>query len=52
MPIKIRKVKRGWRVTDRGRVTARRTSKKNAERQADLLRAVRHGWKPSRLRDR
>ena len=48
MPVKVRKVKGGWRVTDAGKVTARRTSRTQAERQARLLRAVAHGWKRRR----
>lgn len=51
MPIRIRKRKNGkYRVTDKGRVTARHTSKAKAKRQADLIRAVDHGWKPTRRR--
>jgi hypothetical protein len=48
MPVKVRKVKRGYRVTDAGRITAKGTTKANAARQARLLRAVAHGWKPTR----
>lgn len=52
MPVRIRKVKRGYRVTDAGRTTAKHTSKRNAQRQADLLRAVKHGWRPTQRRGR
>lgn len=48
MPIKIRKVKGGYRVTDKGRVTAKRTTKAKAQAQARAIRAVDHGWKPGR----
>ena len=48
MPVKVRKVKGGYRVTDKGRVTAKRTSRRNATRQARLLRAVAHGFTPTR----
>lgn len=50
MPVKIRKSKGGFRVSDAGKVTARHTSKGKgkAERQARLLRAVAHGWRPTR----
>jgi hypothetical protein len=47
-PVRVRKVRGGYRVTDSGRVTAKRTGKVKAEAQARLLRAVSHGWRPSR----
>lgn len=51
MPVRTRKLKSGkYRVTDAGRTTAKATTKRNAKRQADLLRAVAHGWKPTRSR--
>jgi hypothetical protein len=50
MPVKIRKGKRGYRVTDAGRVTAKGTTRTKAKRQANLLRAVAHGWRPTRRR--
>ena len=50
MPVKIRKSGRGYRVTDAGRTTAKRTTKAKAQRQANLLRAVSRGWKPTRKR--
>jgi len=40
MPVKIRKVKGGWRVTHGGKVSAKRTTKGKAIRQARLLRAI------------
>jgi hypothetical protein len=40
----------GYRVTDAGRVTAKRSTQGNARRQANLLRAVKHGWRPTRNR--
>lgn len=46
MPVKIRKVKGGYRVSTPGGVKAKRTSKERAKRQANLLRGVEHGWKP------
>lgn len=52
MPVKMRKIRGGYRVTDAGRVTAKDTAKAKAQRQANLLRAVSHGWKPSRGRRR
>jgi len=47
MPVKIRKLpnKNRWRVYDGKRIAAKSTSKKNAERQARLLRGVAHGMK-------
>jgi hypothetical protein len=47
MPVKVRKTKRGYRVTDAGKTTAKHTTKAKARRQANLLRAVAHGWKPT-----
>jgi len=46
MPVKIRKVKGGYRVRTPNGVHAKKTSKKNAMAQARLLRALEHGWKP------
>jgi hypothetical protein len=48
MPVKIRKTRGGYRVSDAGRATAKRTTKAKAQRQANLLRGVAHGWKPSK----
>lgn len=50
MPVKVRKVRGGYRVTDAGKVTASRTTKTKATKQARLLRGVAHGWKPTRRR--
>ena len=46
MPVKIKKVN-GYRVTHGGKVSAKGTTKTKAKRQANLLRAVAHGWKPT-----
>lgn len=48
MPVKIRKNGKGYRVTDAGKVTAKHTTKAKARKQANLLRARAHGWKPTR----
>lgn len=48
MPIRVRKTGRGYRVTNAGRVTAKNTTRAKAKRQARLLRAVKHGFRPSR----
>lgn len=50
MPVKIRKVKGKYRVTVGGRVTAKHSTKRNAKRQANLIRAIDHGWKPTKGR--
>ena len=46
MPVKIKKVD-GYRVTHGGKVSAKKTTRKKAEAQARLLRAVERGWKPT-----
>ena len=46
MPVKIRKVD-GYRVTHGGKVSAKRTTAAKAKRQANLLRGIKHGWKPT-----
>lgn len=48
MPEKITKVKGGYRVSTPGGVKAKHTSKEKAKSQARLLRAIEHGWKPSK----
>ena len=51
MPVRVTKTKGGrFRVTDAGRVTAMRTTKARAAKQARLLRGVAHGWRPARGR--
>jgi hypothetical protein len=46
MPVRTRKVD-GYEVRTPHGVKAKRTTKKRAKRQARLLRAVEHGWKPT-----
>lgn len=46
MPGKIKKVN-GYRTTWGGKTTAKKTTKKKAQRQLNLLRAVEHGWQPT-----
>jgi len=48
MPVKIKKVKGGYRVSTPGGVKSKKTTKKKAEAQKRLLRAVEHGWKPTK----
>jgi len=57
MPAKVRKISRGknkgkYRVSTPNGVKARATTKKNAEKQARLLNAVDHGWKPSKRQNK
>lgn len=48
MPVKITKNKDGsYKVATPNSVHARHTSKRNAERQANLLRGLDNGWKPT-----
>ena len=48
MPYKMREVKGAFKVTSPHGTKAKRTTKKKAMRQMKLLRALEHGWKPSR----
>lgn len=49
MPVVIRKLPSGkFRVKVGRRTTAKSTTKKKAMAQARLLRAIEHGWTPSR----
>lgn len=48
MPVKIKKVKGGYRVSTPSGVKARNTTKSKAKKQARLINAVKHGWKPTR----
>jgi len=47
MPVKITKTDHKYKVTHGGKVSAKGTTKKKAEAQANLLRGVAHGWKPT-----
>ena len=46
MPVRIKKVD-GYRVTHGGKVSAKSTSKAKAQRQANLVRGIEHGWRPT-----
>jgi hypothetical protein len=46
MPYKTRKVN-GYKVTSPHGVKAKKTTLAKAKRQMRLLRAVKHGWKPT-----
>ena len=48
MPVKVTKVKGGYRVSTPHGTKAKRTTKKKAEAQKRLLNAVEHGWKPGK----
>lgn len=51
MPVHVRKLSGGrYRVSHGGKISAKHTSKRKALRQANLLRAVGHGWRPTRSR--
>jgi len=47
MPAKLSKVRGGVRVSTPGGVKAKRTTPAKARAQANLLRAVERGWKPT-----
>lgn len=46
MPVSVKKTD-GYRVSTPGGVKAKSTTKAKAQRQANLLRAVEHGWRPT-----
>lgn len=45
-PVKIKRVD-GYRVSTPGGVKAKSTTKRKAQAQANLLRGIEHGWKPT-----
>jgi len=47
MPVKISKVKGGYRVSTPHGTKAKHTTKAKAKRQRNLLNAVEHGWRPT-----
>ena len=47
MPVTVKKVN-GYRVSTPTSVHAKHTTKKKAKAQANLLRGLEHGWKPTR----
>jgi len=47
MPVKTRKTDHKYRVSTPGGVKAKGTTRKKAKRQANLLRGVEHGWRPT-----
>ncbi len=46
-PVKVRKVRGGYRVSTPSGVHAKRTTKAKATKQARLLRGIEHGWHPT-----
>ena len=49
MPVKIRRKASGkYQVSHGGKVSAKGTTKRKAEKQARLLRGLEHGWRPTR----
>lgn len=46
-PVKVTRVKGKYQVRTPGGVKAKGTSKAKAQAQANLLRGVEHGWKPT-----
>lgn len=47
MPVDVKKLDHKYRVSTPGGIKAKGTTKTKAYRQARLLRAVDHGWKPT-----
>lgn len=47
MPVRVSKTNGSYRVSTPGGVKAKGTTKAKAKRQANLLRAVDQGWKPT-----
>lgn len=53
MPVKITKTKSGkYKVSTPNGVHAKSTTKEKAKKQARLLNAVEHGWKPKKKASR
>jgi hypothetical protein len=48
MPVKVRKVNGGYKVSTPSGVKSRKTTKTKAKAQERLLNAVEHGWKPTK----
>ena len=47
MPVKIKKTNGGYTVRTPSGVKAKHTTKAKAKKQANLLRGVEHGWRPT-----
>ena len=49
MPVRMRRLPSGrYRVTHGGKTSARSSTRRNAQQQANLLRGIEHGWHPTR----
>lgn len=48
MPVSIKKTDGKYRVSTPSGVKAKSTTKEKAKAQSNLLRAVEHGWKPTK----
>jgi hypothetical protein len=47
MPVKIKKLDHKYSVKTPGGTKAKGTTKAKAQAQANLLRGIEHGWKPT-----
>ncbi len=52
MPVRVTRRGSRYQVRHGGKISAKGTTKAKATRQANLLRAVAHGWKPTGRRAR
>ena len=50
MPVTVKKVEGGYRVSTPGGVKARKTTRVKARSQKRLLNALEHGWEPDRMK--
>ena len=48
MPVTTKKVKGGYQNSTPNGVKAKHTTLANAKSQSNLLRAIEHGWKPTK----
>lgn len=48
MPVKIKKVKGGYRVSTPGGTKAKKTTLAKAKKQRRLINAIEHGFKPKK----
>lgn len=47
MPVKVTRRGSRYRVSHGGKVSAKSTTRRKAARQANLLRGLAHGWRPT-----
>jgi len=52
MPVKITKVRGGYKVKTPNMVHAKKTTLAKAKKQKRLLNAVEHGWKPTKTKQK